>query len=47
MRVYSKLLLTGYQNHFIKVRIDWGQALQQASSDADAALQAFIPALMH
>jgi hypothetical protein len=47
MRVYSKLLLTGYQNHFVKVRIDWGQALQQTSSDADAALQSFIPALMH
>jgi hypothetical protein len=29
----------------VKLRIDWGQALQQA--DADAALLAFIPALMH
>jgi hypothetical protein len=49
MRVYSKLLLTGYQLHFIKIRIDWGQsgALQQTSADADAALQAFIPALFH
>ena len=25
MRVYSKLLLTGYQQHFVKIRIDWGQ----------------------
>jgi hypothetical protein len=49
MRVYSKLLLTGYQLHFIKIRIDWGQSpgLQQTSADADAALQAFIPALFH
>jgi hypothetical protein len=46
-RVYSKVLLTGYQNHFIKVRIDWGQMQQVTSTDADAALQAFIPALLH
>jgi hypothetical protein len=45
LRVYSKLLLTGFREHYLKIRIDWGQALQQA--DADAALQAFIPALMH
>jgi hypothetical protein len=47
IRVYSKLLLTGYQNHFIKIRVDWGQSpqSQQTSADADAALQAFIPAL--
>src|ERR1700722_7465164 len=49
MRVYQKALLTGYQQHFIKIRIDWGQSptLQQTSADADAALQAFIPALFH
>jgi hypothetical protein len=48
-RVYQRLLLTGYQQHFIKIRIDWGQSpnLQQTSADADAALQAFIPALFH
>ena len=48
-RVFTKLLLTGYQNHFIKIRIDWGQSqsLQQTSADADAALQAFISALLH
>ena len=45
--VYSKLLLTGYREHFVKIRIDWGQSpgLQQTSADADAALQAFVPAL--
>ena len=49
MRVYSKLLLTGYQMHFIKIRIEWGQSpnLQQTSAEAEAALQAFIPALFH
>jgi hypothetical protein len=47
MRVYQKLLLTGYQQHFIKIRIDWGQSpqLQQTSADAEEALQAFIAAL--
>jgi hypothetical protein len=49
MRIYQKVLLTGYQQHFIKIRIDWGQSanLQQTSADAEAALQAFIPALFH
>src|SRR5882757_9476433 len=44
---YTKLLLTGYQQHFVKIRIDWGQSpqVQHTSADADAALQAFIPAL--
>jgi hypothetical protein len=47
MRVYSKLLLTGYQQHFVKIRIDWGQSaqVQHTGADADAALQAFVPAL--
>ena len=46
-RIYSKLLLTGYREHFIEIHIDWGQALQHTHADADAALQAFIPALLH
>ena len=45
-RIYSKLLLTGYREHFVAIHIDWGQALQHSSADAEAALQAFIPALM-
>ena len=45
-RVYSKLLLTGFREHFIKIRIDWTQSQQQTAADADAALQAFVPALM-
>jgi len=45
-RVYSKLLLTGFRDHFIKIRIDWAQSHQQSAGDADAALQAFVPALM-
>jgi hypothetical protein len=46
-RIYSKLLLTGYQNNFVKVRIDWGHSMQHSAAEADAALQAFIPALLH
>lgn len=45
-RVYSKLLLTGFRDHFVKIRIDWRQSHQQSAADADAALQAFVPALM-
>ncbi len=45
-RIYSKLLLTGFREHFIKIRIDWAQSHQQTAADADASLQAFIPALM-
>ncbi len=46
-RVHSKLLLTGFREHYLKIRIDWGQAAQQSTAEADAALQAFIPALLH
>src|SRR5262249_8943000 len=46
-RLYQKLLLTGYQGYFVKIRVDWSQGHQQTSADADAALQSFIPALMH
>ena len=45
-RVFSKLLLTGFRDNFVKIRVDWSQAHQQTSADADAALQAFVPALM-
>jgi hypothetical protein len=45
-RVFSKLLLTGFRDHFVKIRIDWVQSQQQSAADADAALQAFVPALM-
>lgn len=45
-RVYSKLLLTGFRDHFVKIRIDWAQSHQQTTADADASLQAFVPALM-
>ena len=31
MRVYQKILLTGYQQHFIKIRIDWGQTPNPAA----------------
>lgn len=46
-RLYSKLLMTGYHDHFVKIRIEWWPTRQQTAADADAALQAFIPALMH
>ena len=39
-------MLTGFRDHFISIRIDWSQA-RQTATDADAALQAFVPALLH
>jgi hypothetical protein len=45
-RLFSKLLLTGFRDHFLKIRIDWSQAHQQNAADAEAALQAFVPALV-
>ena len=46
-RLYSKLLLTGYNGNFLKIRIDWSQAAGHSASDADRALEAFISALIH
>lgn len=45
-RIFSKLLLTGFRENFIKIRVDWSQGHQQTSADAEAALQAFVPALL-
>jgi hypothetical protein len=45
-RLYTKVMLTGFRDHFVSIRIDWSQARQQTTADADAALQAFVPALM-
>ena len=44
--LYTKMMLTGFRDHFVGIRIDWSQARQQTSADADAALQAFVPALL-
>lgn len=46
-RVFSKLLLTGYNGYFVKLRVDWSQGSGQTTADADKELQVFVPALMH
>ena len=46
-RLYTKMMMTGFRDNFISIRIDWSQARQQTASDAEAALQAFVPALFH
>ena len=46
-RIYAKLLLTGYRDNFLKIRIDWSQAANQTAADANRALEAFITALIH
>jgi hypothetical protein len=45
-RQYTKMMLTGFRDHFVSIRIDWSQARQQTAADAEAALQAFVPALL-
>jgi hypothetical protein len=45
-RVFSKLMMTGFRDHFLKIRIDWSQAQNQTAADAERALRTFIPALI-
>jgi hypothetical protein len=46
-RAYGKLLLTGYHDNFVKIVAEWSHADGSTVADADKALGAFIPALMH
>ena len=46
-RLYSKLLLTGYNGSFVKIAVIWSIADKNTLNDADQALNNFIPALMH
>lgn len=45
-RLYGKLLLIGYREHFVKILIQWTQKSGQTGADADKVLNAFVPALM-
>jgi hypothetical protein len=45
-RLFSKLLLTGFRDYFLKIRADWSQGSGQTQADADRALAAFIPAVI-
>ncbi len=45
-RLFSKLLVTGYHDYFVKIRVDWAQADGRTVGDADTFLQAFVPALL-
>jgi hypothetical protein len=45
-RQFSKLMLTGYNGYFLKIRADWSQSSGRTSIEAERALQSFIPALM-
>jgi hypothetical protein len=46
-RIYSKMLLTGYRDSFVKIAVNWSQANGQTLADADKALNEFVPALLH
>ena len=45
-RIFGKLLLIGYRDHFVKIVINWAQRGGQTAADADKVLNAFVPALM-
>jgi hypothetical protein len=46
-RLFGKMLLIGYRDHFVKVVILWSQKSGQTAADADKALNTFVPAMMH
>jgi hypothetical protein len=45
-RLYGKLLLIGFRDHFVKIIAEWTQVTGATLAEADRALEAFIPALM-
>ena len=45
-RMYSKMLLTGYNGYFVKINIIWSIGDKITTMEADQALNSFIPALM-
>jgi hypothetical protein len=45
-RMYSKMLLTGYNGFFVKINIIWSIGDKVTGIEADQALNNFIPALM-
>ena len=45
-RIYGKLLLIGYRDHFVKVIINWSQRGGQTAADADKVLNTFMSALL-
>jgi len=45
-RIFGKVLLIGYREHFVKIVINWTQKSGQSAADADKVLNAFVPALM-
>jgi hypothetical protein len=46
-RLYSKMLLTGYNGYFVKINVIWSIGDKVTTVEADQALNNFIPALMH
>ena len=45
-RVFSKILLTGYRDNFLRIRVEWNQGTNQTSAEAEKALQNFVSALV-
>ena len=45
-RLFTKLMMTGYRDHFLAIQIDWSQARGQSAADAEEALKSFVTALL-
>jgi hypothetical protein len=45
-RLYSKVMLTGYNGYFVKISIIWSVGDRNTITEADQALNNFVPALM-
>ncbi|MFI5000143.1 MAG: hypothetical protein ACHQK9_09715 [Reyranellales bacterium] len=46
-RVYAKMMMTGFRDSFVTIRIDWSTLHGQTIAEADRTLEAFVSALMH
>ena len=45
-RIFSKILLTGYRDNFLRIRVEWNHGTNQTSAEAEKALQNFVSALV-
>ncbi|MGE0420773.1 MAG: hypothetical protein AB7O88_00835 [Reyranellaceae bacterium] len=44
--LYTKLLLTGYRDHFLKLRVDWRQDSPGDTAEVERVVQTFVGAIL-
>ena len=42
-RLFTKMLMTGFRDHFVNIRIDWSLARQQNAADAERGAAGLRP----